>query len=102
MQLTFVNILRLLLRIYLPSFTHIIIILSVLTCTRIFVNKLIYSMRAHQNTWGRVSQARKRDWKQNDDISYLRFKWLIGVDAGRYADDHQQFVCTCAVVFPPK
>ena len=32
----------------------------------------------------------------------LSVKWLIGMDAGRYADDCQQFVCTCAVVFLPK
>ena len=32
----------------------------------------------------------------------LLVKRLIGVDTGRYADDHWQFVCTCAVVFPPK
>ena len=46
-----------------------------------------------------MSQAWKRVWKQNDDISYFRLKWLIGVDAGRYADDCQWIICTCTVVF---
>ena len=44
-QLTFVNIFRLLLHVYLPSFICTLIILFVLTCTGIFVNKMIYSMR---------------------------------------------------------
>ena len=101
-QLTFVNIFRLLLHIYLPSFIRILIILFVLTCTGCFVNKMIYGTRAHRNTWGRVSQAQKWVWKWNDDISYFQLKWLIGVDAGRYTDNRQWFICTCAVVFPPK
>ena len=33
---------------------------------------------------------------------YIQYKWLIGMDAGGYADDCQQFICTCAVVLPPK
>ena len=49
-----------------------------------------------------MSQAQKWVRKRNDDISYFRYKWLIGVDAGGYADDCRQFVCTCTVVFPPK
>ena len=48
---------------------------------------MIYSMRAHWNTWGRVSQARKWVQKRNDGISYFQYKWFIGVDAGRYADE---------------
>ena len=44
-------------------------------------------MRAHQNTRGRVSQAWKQVWKWNDDLLYLWYKWLIGVDAGRNADE---------------
>ena len=63
---------------------------------------MIYSMRAHRNTWGRVSQAWKRVQKWNNDISYFWLKWLIGMDAGGYADDHRWFVCTCTVVFLPK
>ena len=48
-----------------------------------------------------MSQAQKRVWKQNDDITYFWLKRLIGMDAGRYADCWQ-IACTCAVVFPPK
>ena len=33
-----------------------------------FVNKSVYGMRAHQNTWGRVSQAQKRVWKRDDEV----------------------------------
>ena len=49
-----------------------------------------------------MSQARKWVWKQNDDILYFRYKQLIGMDAGGYTDNHRQFICTCAVVFPTK
>ena len=47
-------------------------------------------MRVHQNAWGRVSQARK----QNDDLSYFWYKWLIGMDDGRNADELLA-VCLC-------
>ena len=40
-------------------------------------------MRAHQNTWGRMSQAQKQVRKQNDGIPNFWFKWLIGMDADR-------------------
>ena len=59
-------------------------------------------MRAHQNTWGRVSQAQKRVWKRNDGILNFWFKWLIGMDADGCADEPRQIVCTCTMVFPPK
>ena len=49
-----------------------------------------------------MPQAQKQVQKQNDDILYFQFKWLIGMDTGRYADDCWQFVSACAVVFPPK
>ena len=53
------------LHVYLPYFyvllTVIMIVLLVCACIRVFINKLDYGMRAHQNTWGRVSQAWKRD-----------------------------------------
>ena len=88
--------------IYSPSFICILITLFVLTCTGIFVNKMIYGMRAHRNTWGRVSQARKRVQKRNDDILYFWLKWLIGMDTSGYADDCWWFVCACTVVFLPK
>ena len=42
-----------------------------------FVNKLVYGMRVHQNTWGRVSQARKRVWKRDDKVRNLRNIWYI-------------------------
>ena len=38
-------------------FTHVLINLFVFTYIETFVNKLVYGMRVHQNTWGRVSQA---------------------------------------------
>ena len=44
-------------------------------------------MRAHQNTWGRVSQARKWVWKRNDDIPIFWLIRLIGMDASRSADE---------------
>ena len=31
-------------------------------------NKLDSSLRAHQNTWGRVSQAQKGGWKIDDEV----------------------------------
>ena len=40
-----------------------------------------------------MSQARKWVWKQNDNITYFQLKWLIGMDAGGYADDCRQIVC---------
>ena len=39
----------------------IMIVLLVCACIRVFIDKLDYGTRAHQNTWGRVSQAWKRD-----------------------------------------
>ena len=41
-------------------------------------------MMAHQNTWGRVSQAWKRVWKRDDKIPNFQYKhylaWmLVGV-----------------------
>ena len=35
------------------------------------VNKLVYSTRAHQNTWGRVSQAEKRVQKRDNEVRNL-------------------------------
>ena len=100
-QLTLVNIFRLSLHIYPPGFICILVIF-VLVCTGSITNKLIYGMRVHRNTWGRVSQAWKWVWKWNNDTSYFRLKQLIGMDAGRYADNRWQIICACAVVFPPK
>ena len=54
------------------------------------------------NTWGRVSQARKWVWKQNNDISNFQYKWLIGVDAGRNVDKPLAVhLCMCSG-FPTK
>ena len=47
-------------------------------------------MRAHQNTWGRVSQAQKQVWKQNNGIPNFRFKWLIGMDADDVQTNHSR------------
>ena len=33
-----------------------------------YVNKLVYGMRAHQNTWGRVSQTWKRVQKRDNEV----------------------------------
>ena len=67
-----------------------------------FVNKLVYGMRAHWNTWGRVSQARKRVWKEMMRFRLSVIFGIFGMDAGRYADELWQFFCTCAVVFQLK
>ena len=32
------------------------------------INKLDSGMRTHQNTWGRVSQAQKRDYKRDEEV----------------------------------
>ena len=42
-----------------------------------YVNKLVYSMRAHQNTWGRVLQAWKRVWKRDDEVQTPYNIWDI-------------------------
>ena len=47
---------------------------------------MVYGKRAHWNTWGRVSQAWKQVWKQNDDLLYFQYKQLIGMDAGGNTD----------------
>ena len=41
------------------------------------INKLVYSMRVHQKTWGRVSQAWKRVWKRDDKVQTLHNIWDI-------------------------
>ena len=59
-------------------------------------------MRVHWNTWGRVSQAQKRYWKE-----MMRFGAFVifggsNVDAGRFADESWQFQYACAIVFLPE
>ena len=74
-------------------------------CIKTFVNKLVYGMRVHQNTWGKVSQAQKWVRKQDDEkpnLTILLNKQLFGMDAGRCTDKPWQFFCACAVVFLPK
>ena len=36
-----------------------------------YVNKLVYGTKVHQNTWGRVSQGKKRVWKRDDEVQTL-------------------------------
>ena len=46
--------------VYLPDFSHFsyVDVIHLLNCAMLeFVNKLVYSMTVHRNTWGRVSQA---------------------------------------------
>ena len=97
-----VNIFVIILCIYLPDFTHVIINLFLFACVKILVNKSVHSMRVHWNTWGRVSQAWKQVRKRDNDIPNFCNKQLFGVDAGGCADKSWQFFCTCAVVFLPK
>ena len=40
-----------------------------------YVNKLVYSKRAHWNTWGRVSQAWKRVQKRDNEVWTLHNIW---------------------------
>ena len=47
----------LILCIYLPNFTCVVINLLISVYVRFFINKVVHSTRAHRNTWGRVSQA---------------------------------------------
>ena len=88
-------------------FTHLILIICkfvifitlVYACVFKNVNKLDTSMRAHLNTWGRVSQAQKRDYKRDKEVQSSHIIWGSGMDASRCADEHWWFQCTCAVVF---
>ena len=41
------------------------------------INKLVYSTRAHQNTWGRVSHAWKRFQKRDNEVWNLCNTWDI-------------------------
>ena len=67
-----------------------------------FDNKLVYSMRVHWNTWGRVSQAQKRVWKRDDEVQTLCNVWDIRCGYWGYTDELWQVFCVCAVVFPLK
>ena len=47
----------LILSVYPPDFTCVVINLLISVYVRFFINKVVHSIRVHQNTWGRVSQA---------------------------------------------
>ena len=49
-------------------------------------------MRVHQNTWGRVSQAQKRDWKRDEEVQSLCNIW--GFWCG------YQLICRWTMVVP--
>ena len=59
-------------------------------------------MRVHWNTWGRVSQAWKQVWKQYDNLLYFWYKWLIGMDASRNADEPSAVHLCMRSGFPAK
>ena len=69
------------LHIYLPHFNCFNCVVVIFFCLIVpaleYVNKLVYSMRAHRNTWGRVSQAGKRVRKRDDEVQTLRNIWDI-------------------------
>ena len=90
------------------EFTHLILIIirkSVMfiafvnACVFENINKLDSGMRAQQNTWGRVSQARKRVYERDEEVQNSHSIWGSSVDAGRCTDEHWQFWCACTVVF---
>ena len=81
------------------AFTQLILIIHksvmfivfVYACVFENVNKLDSSTRALQNTWGRVSQAWKRDYKRDKEVWCSCSIWGSGMDASRCADEHWQF-----------
>ena len=89
-------------------FTHLILIIwksvmfiaFVYVCVFENINKLNSGTRAHQNTWGRVSQAWKRYYERDEEVWHSCSIWGSGMDAGVCTDKHWQFQCKCAVVFP--
>ena len=64
------------------------------------INKLGSGMRAHQNTWGRVSQVRNLGQERDKEVQSFHGIWGSGKDASRCADEHWQFWHACALVFP--
>ena len=40
-------------------------------------NKVVYGMRVHRNTWGRVSQAQNSVWKRDAEVWNLCNFWFI-------------------------
>ena len=53
--------------------THLVLIVLIVLIS----NKLVYGMRAHQNTRGRVSQAQKRVQKRDNEVWNLHNIWDI-------------------------
>ena len=80
-------------------FTHHILIIheSVMFITFVYacvfknINKLDSGMRVHQNTWGRVSQAGKRNYKRDKEVQSSCSIRGSGMDAGECADEHWWF-----------
>ena len=58
----------------------------IIACVFENVNKLDSGMRAHPNTLGRVSQAKKLGWERDEDVQSFCNIWGPSVDAGRCAD----------------
>ena len=68
------------LHVYLPDFNcfSYVYVNNLLNCAMLkFVNKLVYGLRVHQNTWGRVSQAQNGVWKRDDEVWNLCNIWYI-------------------------
>ena len=101
-QLTLVNIFRISLHIYLPSFICILVIVFGLICTGSFVNKIVLWYEGALKYLGESVTGMKMGLEMKRQHSVLLVKRLIGVDAGRYADNHWQIACACTVVFLPK
>ena len=68
------------LSVYLPDFDcfNCIVMINLLNFAYVkLFNKVVYGMRAHQNTWGRVSQARNRVQKRDEEVWNLHHFWFI-------------------------
>ena len=62
-------------------------------------------MRAHQNTWGechRHKNGYRNEMTTFHTYSSIQYKWLIGVDAGMYADNHWHVCVHMCSGFPTK
>ena len=89
------------------AYTHLILIVLTmllwLICVIVpmleFVNKLVYSMRVHQNTWEECHRHEKGFGKETMRFGISIIFSIFGMDVGRCTDKLWQFFCTCAVVF---
>ena len=59
-------------------------------------------MRVHQNTWGRVSQAQKRDWKRDKEVWSFHSIWGSSMDAGKCADKPMVVPMCMHIGFPTR